>query len=148
MPENMRAQSNICGVEMDSLSARIAAAAHPDVSIATQGFETTRFADGSFDLAVGNVPFGDTPITGDPKYGGAGLLPHDYFLMKMIDEVRSGGLVAAITSSGTMDKLSERTRAELASRADLVTAIRLPSTTFEGAGASVMSDILNQGKQP
>ena len=142
MPENMRAQSNICGVEMDSLSARIAAATHPDVSIATQGFETTRFADGSFDLAVGNVPFGDTPITGDPKYGGAGLLPHDYFLIKMIDEVRSGGLVAAITSSGTMDKLSERTRAELAFRADLVTAMRLPSTTFEGAGTSVTSDIL------
>ena len=142
MPDDIRSESNICGVELDSLSARIAAAAHPDVNVASQGFETTRFADGSFDLAVGNVPFGDTPITGDPKYGGAALLPHDYFLMKMIDDVRSGGLVAAITSSGTMDKLSERTRAELAERADLVTAIRLPSTTFEGAGASVMSDIL------
>ena len=142
MPADLRAQSNVCGVELDSLSARIAAVAHPDVTVAAQGFETTRFADGSFDLAVGNVPFGDTPVTGDPKYGGLGLLPHDYFLMKMLDEVRSGGLVAAITSGGTMDKLSERTREALAARADLVTAMRLPSTTFAGAGTSVTSDLL------
>ena len=142
MPEEMRRESHICGVELDPLSARIAAAAHPDVRVAAQGFETTRFADGSFDLAIGNVPFGETPITADPRYGGAGLLPHDYFIMKMLDEVRDGGLVAAITSSGTMDKLSRRTRDMLAERADLVTAMRLPADTFAGAGTAVTSDIL------
>ena len=142
MPEEMRLESHVCGVELDALSARIAAAAHPDVRVAAQGFETTRFADGSFDLAIGNVPFGETPITADPRYGGAGLLPHDYFIMKMLDEVRDGGLVAAITSSGTMDKLSRRTRDMLAERADLVTAMRLPAETFAGAGTAVTSDIL------
>ena len=142
MPEEMRRESHVCGVELDALSARIAAAAHPDVRVAAQGFETTRFADGSFDLAIGNVPFGETPITADPRYGGAGLLPHDYFIMKMLDEVRDGGLVAAITSSGTMDKLSRRTRDMLAERADLVTAMRLPAETFAGAGTAVTSDIL------
>ena len=142
MPEEMRRESHVCGVEQDTLSARIAAAAHPDVRVAAQGFETTRFADGSFDLAIGNVPFGETPITADPRYGGAGLLPHDYFLMKMLDEVRDGGLVAAITSSGTMDKLSQRTRDMLSERADLVTAMRLPAETFAGAGTAVTSDIL------
>ena len=142
MPDEMRTKSHICGVELDALSARIAAAAHPDVMVTAQGFETTRFADGSFDLAIGNVPFGDTPIVTDPKYSGAGLLPHDYFLMKMLDEVRPGGLIAVITSSGTMDKLSERIRKDLSARADLVIAMRLPSTTFAGAGASVTSDIL------
>lgn len=142
MPAAMREQSNIFGIELDELSARIAAKAHPEAEISCQGFESTRFADGSFDLAIGNVPFGDTIITSDEKYMGENLRIHDYFLLKMLDEVRPGGMAAAITSSGTMDKQSPRVREMLAEKADLVTAIRLPASTFAGAGTSVVSDIL------
>lgn len=142
MPAAMREQSSLFGIELDELSARIAAKAHPDAEVSCQGFETTRFADGSFDLAIGNVPFGDTIITSDEKYMGENLRIHDYFLLKMLDEVRPGGMAAAITSSGTMDKQNPRIREMLAEKADLVTAIRLPDSTFAGAGTAVVSDIL------
>lgn len=142
MPEEMREESHVVGIEMDALSARIAKAAHKDVEIFHQSFQNSRFANGSFDLAVGNVPFGDSPIYGDSAYEGQGLLPHDYFLLKMLDEVRDGGLVAAITSSGTMDKTSAKVRARLAEKADLVTALRLPSDTFKAAGTAVTTDVL------
>ena len=142
MPKEMREESHVVGIEMDALSARIAKAAHKDVEIFHQSFQNSRFANGSFDLAVGNVPFGDSPIYGDSAYEGQGLLPHDYFLLKMLDEVRDGGLVAAITSSGTMDKASAKVRARLAEKADLVTALRLPSEAFKGAGTAVTTDIL------
>ena len=142
MPEEMRKESRLIGVEVDALSARIAKLAHPDAEISQQGFERTRFADGSFDLAISNVPFGDEIITGDPKYLGERLRIHDYFLNKMIDEVRPGGLVVAITSKGTMDKGKERVRAMLADKARLVTALRLPETAFSAAGTRVISDLL------
>lgn len=142
MPKEMRKESHVVGIEMDALSARIAKAAHKDVEIFHQSFQNSRFANGSFDLAIGNVPFGDSPIYGDSAYEGQGLLPHDYFLLKMLDEVRDGGLVAAITSSGTMDKASAKVRARLAEKADLVTALRLPSEAFKGAGTAVTTDIL------
>ena len=142
MPEEMRNESRLFGVEVDALSARIARLAHPDAEIAQQGFERTRFADGSFDLAISNVPFGDEIITGDPKYLGERLRIHDYFLNKMIDEVRPGGLVVAITSKGTMDKGKERVRSMLADKARLVTALRLPETAFSAAGTRVISDLL------
>ena len=142
MPKEMREESHVVGIEMDALSARIAKAAHKDVEIFHQSFQNSRFANGSFDLAIGNVPFGDSPIYGDSAYEGQGLLPHDYFLLKMLDEVRDGGLVAAITSSGTMDKASAKVRARLAEKADLVTALRLPSEAFKGAGTAVTTDIL------
>ena len=142
MPEQMREGSRLIGVEVDALSARIAALAHPDAEIAQQGFERTRFADGSFDLAISNVPFGNEIITGDPKYLGERLRIHDYFLNKMIDEVRPGGLVVAITSKGTMDKENVRVRSMLADKARLVTALRLPETTFSAAGTRVISDLL------
>ena len=142
MPKDMRAGSRLVGVEVDALSARIARLAHPDAEIAQQGFERTRFADSSFDLAISNVPFGDEIITGDPKYLGERLRIHDYFLSKMIDEVRPGGLVVAITSKGTMDKENERVRSKLADKAHLVTALRLPETTFSAAGTRVISDLL------
>ena len=142
MPEEMRKESRLIGVEVDALSARIAKLAHPDAEISQQGFERTRFADGSFDLAISNVPFGDEIITGDPKYLGERLRIHDYFLNKMIDEVRPGGLVVAITSKGTMDKDNERVRSMLADKARLVTALRLPETTFSAAGTRVISDLL------
>ena len=142
MPKEMREESHVVGIEMDALSARIAKAAHKDVEIFHQSFQNSHFANGSFDLAIGNVPFGDSPIYGDSAYEGQGLLPHDYFLLKMLDEVRDGGLVAAITSSGTMDKASAKVRARLAEKADLVTALRLPSEAFKGAGTAVTTDIL------
>ncbi len=142
MPKEMREESHVVGIEMDALSARIAKAAHKDVEIFHQSFQNSRFANGSFDLAIGNVPFGDSPIYGDSAYEGQGLLPHDYFLLKMLDEVRDGGLVAAITSSGTMDKASAKVRSRLAEKADLVTALRLPSEAFKGAGTAVTTDIL------
>ena len=142
MPQEIRENSHVCGIELDPLSARIAAVAYPDAAIAQQGFETTRFPDGSFDLAIGNVPFGEQIIVADEKHADEGLKIHEYFLQKMLDGVRPGGMVAAITSHYTMDKQSDKFRQALAARADLVTAIRLPASTFEGAGTSVVSDIL------
>ena len=144
MPENMKENSYIQGIELDGLSARIASyAQHAEhVRINQQSFETHRFANGSFDLAVGNVPFGNTRVYNDPKYATDGYLIHDYFLLKMVDAVRPGGLVAAITSSGTMDKASKRAREAFYLKAELVIAMRLPTTTFEGTGASVTTDIL------
>ena len=142
MPQELREKSRLYGVELDALSARIAAKAYPDADIAQQGFETTRFSDGSFDLAIGNVPFGSTTVSSDPKYRKDNLCIHDYFLTKMLDAVRPGGMVCAITSSGTLDKENPRLREALAKKAELVTAIRLPETAFQGAGTSVVSDIL------
>lgn len=144
MPEEMKESSHTVGIEIDGLSSRIARALYEEEGIAlhNQGFEENRFADGSFDLAIGNVPFGETHIYTDPKYAAQGPLVHDYFLQKMLDSVRPGGLAVAITSSGTMDKQSSRIREELYKKAELVTAMRLPNSTFENAGTSVSTDIL------
>ena len=114
---------------------------YPKAEVNVQGFETTRYADHSFDLAVGNVPFGNYRLM-DPKYAKNNFLIHDYFLAKMMDQVRPGGLVAAITSHGTMDKRDFKTREYLARRGELVRAIRLPNNAFKAAGTEVTTDIL------
>ena len=142
MPDSMRQNSRIFGIELDGLTSRIAAKAYPDVTMSNQGFETTSFAEDSFDLAISNVPFGNYPVTSDLAHRADGFLIHDYFLTKMLDEVRPGGLVAAMTTKGTMDKKDPKVRQYLARHAELITAIRLPNTAFQDAGTSVTTDIL------
>ena len=142
MPQDMREKSHIVGIELDSLSSRIAAQAYPDVAVHHQGFEASRFAKGSFDVAIGNVPFGNYRVTTDPEYRGQNLLVHDYFLAKMLDEVRPGGLVVALTSKGTMDKQDTSVREMLCRRANLIGAIRLPNHAFKAAGTDTTTDLL------
>lgn len=142
MPEEMREQSRISGVELDYLSAKIAEKLYPSVKVHQQGFEKSNFAPGSFDAAVGNVPFGDYSLS-DPKYNRLHLQIHDYFFAKSLDLVRPGGVVAFITSSGTLDKKNPSFRRYLAERAELVGALRLPNNAFlRNAGTRVTSDIL------
>lgn len=141
MPEEMRQKSNLFGVELDPLSARIAAKAHPDVQELNAPYEGVDVPDNSFDLAISNVPFGDYRVTTDPRYK-EGYLIHDYFLNKMTDQVRPGGLVVAITATGTLDKLDGSARENLARKAELVTAYRLPNTTFAEDGTKTPADIL------
>ena len=142
MPDDMRKNSHVFGVELDDLTSRITAKAYPDVTMSNQGFETTSFLNGSFDLAISNVPFGNYQVASDLSHRADNFLIHDYFLAKMLDDVRPGGLVVAMTSKGTMDKKAARVREYLARRAELVTAIRLPNTAFQEAGTSATTDIL------
>jgi len=142
MPESIREGSNIHGVELDPITARIAAHIYTDATISNQPFERTTYADGSFDLAISNVPFGEYRITSDVRYKKQRPYIHDYFISKMVDEVRPGGYVVAMTSSGTMDKKSSKAREDIAAKAELVGAIRLPNTAFNSSGTSVTSDIL------
>lgn len=142
MPSEMKAASHLFGVELDNMTSRIAALAHPEAEISNQGFEETKFANNSFDLAISNVPFGDYKVRTDLPYRDKGMMLHDYFIAKMVDQVRPGGIVAAITSSGTMDKVNDKARKYIASRAELVGAFRLPYTAFKGAGTEVTTDIL------
>lgn len=139
MPPAMRQKSHLSGVELDAVSAKIAAYLHEDTEVAHQGFETTTFPDGSFDLAITNVPFGNYKVE-DTKH--RGLSVHNYFTAKMLDEVRPGGLVAVVTSSFTMDQKDTSMRRALARYADLVSAVRLPNTAFAADGTEVVSDIL------
>lgn len=141
MPQEMQQDSHLYGVELDSLTGRMAKHLYPNAEVNIQGFETTKYKDHSFDLAVGNVPFGNYKLL-DPKYSKENFLIHDYFLAKMMDQVRPGGLVAAITSHGTMDKKDSKTREYLARRGELVRAIRLPNNAFKAAGTEVTTDIL------
>ena len=142
MPEGIREASNIHGVELDPITARIAAHSYTDAEISNQPFERTTYADNSFDLAISNVPFGEYRITSDVRYKKQRPYIHDYFISKMVDEVRPGGYVVAMTSSGTMDKRSAKVREDIAAKAELVGAIRLPNTAFNSSGTSVTSDIL------
>ena len=142
MPDDMRKNSHVFGVELDDLTSRITAKAYPDVTMSSQGFETTSFSNGSFDLAISNVPFGNYQVASDLAHRADNFLIHDYFLAKMLDDVRPGGLVVAMTSKGTMDKKDAKVREYLARRAELVTAIRLPNTAFQEAGTSATTDIL------
>ena len=142
MPEGIREASNIHGVELDPITAQIASHIYTDATISNQPFERTTYADGSFDLAISNVPFGDYRITSDVRYKKQRPYIHDYFVSKMVDEVRPGGYVVAMTSSGTMDKKSAKAREDIAAKAELVGAIRLPNTAFNSSGTSVTSDIL------
>ena len=141
LPEEMK-QSNVYGVELDSISGQIARHLYPQSAITIQRFEETGFSNNFFDVAVGNVPFGDFKVL-DRSYDKESFLIHDYFFAKSIDKVRPGGVVAFVTSSGTMDKKDDSVRKYLANRCDLLGAVRLPNTTFKGlAGTEVTSDIL------
>ena len=141
LPERMK-DSQLTGVELDSISGRIARKLYPNADIKITGYENTKFADNSFDFAVGNVPFGDYSLH-DKRYDKEHLLIHDYFFVKSLDKVRPGGVVAFVTSKGTLDKANPAARRLMAERADLLGAIRLPNTAFKAnAGASVTTDIL------
>ncbi len=142
MPNNLRGTTNVTGVELDSISSRIATQLYPGNTIINSGYEKTSFTNDSFDVAIGNVPFGDFKVN-DREYNKENFLIHDYFFAKTLDKVRPGGIVAFITSKGTLDKESENVRRYLAERADLVGAIRLPNTAFrDAAGTLVTSDII------
>ena len=140
MPSEVAEHTNIYGVEIDSISGRIAKQLYPDADIQITGFESTHFQNGSFDAAVGNVPFGDLNFP-DKQYGTTKL--HDFFFAQTLDKVKEGGIVAFVTSKGTLDKKDESFRRQLAEKADLVGAVRLPNTAFKAnAGTEVTSDIL------
>lgn len=141
MPEQLRG-SRFFGVEKDSISGRIAKFLYPQAEIQVKGFEETDFPDNFFDVAVDNVPFGDFKVY-DRKYNAENFKIHDYFVAKSIDKVRPGGIVAVITTKGTMDKKNNSVRKYLAERAELVVAVRLPNSAFKAeAGTEVTSDIL------
>lgn len=134
--------SRLYGVEVDGLSGRIAKQLYPDAKISITGFEDTAYPDNFFDAVVGNVPFGDYKVF-DPKYNKYNFRIHDYFLAKALDQVRPGGMVAVITTKGTLDKSNPTIRRYLAQRAKLVGAVRLPNTAFkDNAGTEVTADIL------
>ena len=141
MPENMRS-SELHGVELDDLTGRIAKQLYPDADIQIKGFEKTTFANNSFDVVIGNVPFGNYKVN-DKDYNKNNFLIHDYFIAKSLDKVHPGGVVAVVTSKGTMDKENDYIRKYIAQRAELLGAIRLPDTVFKAnAGTEVVSDIL------
>jgi hypothetical protein len=136
------AQSKVYGVELDSISGRIAQQLYQNSSISVNGFEKVQMPDSFFDVAIGNVPFGDFKVL-DKQYDKHHWLIHDYFFGKTLDKVRPGGIVAFITSKGTMDKDNSAVRKYLAQRADLIGAIRLPNNAFkQNAGTEVTSDII------
>lgn len=141
VPEKYQ-QSNLYGVEIDSLTGRIAGQLYQKADITIGGFEKTKYPDDFFDLAIGNVPFGEYKVH-DKRYDKQNLLIHDYFLTKTLDKVRPGGIVAFITTKGTLDKVNSKVREELAQKADLLGAIRLPNNAFKAnAGTEVTSDII------
>ena len=141
LPDSM-SESKIYGVELDTVSAGIAQQLYQKSSIAAQGFEEANLPDSFFDAVVGNVPFGDFKVP-DKRYDKHKFLIHDYFFAKSLDKLRPGGVMALITSKGTMDKENPAVRKYIAQRADLLGAIRLPNNTFKGnAGTEVVSDIL------
>ena len=141
LPENLN-QSKLYGVELDSISGRIAKLLYPDANIQIKGFEKTDYPNDFFDVAIGNVPFGAYKVN-DRQYDRYNSMIHDYFLAKTIDQLRPGGVAALITTKGTMDKASPEVRKYLAERADLLGAIRLPNTAFKAnAGTEVSADIL------
>ena len=141
LPDSMR-DSKLYGVELDSVSGRIARQLYQRASIAVQGYETTQLPDSFFDGAIGNVPFGQFKVA-DKRYDKHNFLIHDYFFAKTLDKVRPGGIIALVTSKGTMDKENPAIRKYIAQRADLLGAIRLPNDTFKrAAGTDVTSDIL------
>lgn len=141
MPAPMQ-RSKLYGVELDSISGRIAKQLYQNANISITGFENTTYPDNFFDVVVGNVPFGDYKVF-DPKYNKYNFRIHDYFLAKALDQVRPGGIVAVITTKGTLDKANPTIRKYLAERAELVGAIRLPNTAFkDNAGTEVTADIL------
>ena len=142
MPADMRDSSRLYGVELDSISGRIAQQLYPQDRIQVRGFEQTHFNNNSFDVVIGNVPFGDYRVS-DKAYDKHKFKIHDYFAAKSVDKVKPGGVVAIVTSKFTMDKLSEKARRYLAERCDLLGAIRLPESAFKkNAGTETTTDIL------
>ena len=141
LPDSMSA-SKLYGVELDSITGRIAQQLYPDANITVRGFEKTNFPRDFFDLAVGNVPFGNYPVN-DREYNKLKFSIHNYFFAKTLDRVRPGGVVAFVTSRYTMDSKDDTVRKHLAERADLLGAIRLPNNAFKAnAGTEVVSDII------
>ncbi len=141
LPEAL-SDSKLYGIEKDDISGRIAKLLYPKAEIKIKGFEETQYPDNFFDVAVGNVPFGDYKLY-DPKYAKQNFRIHDYFFAKALDKIRPGGIVAFITSKGTLDKANPSVRKYLAERAELMGAIRLPNTAFrDSAGTDVTSDII------
>ena len=139
MPSEMRKHSKLYGVELDGLTGRIAKQLYPNADITIDGFQNNNFVNNSFDVAVGNVPFASDTITYDKK----SLQIHDYFFAETLDKVRPGGVVAFVTSKGTLDKKDSSFRKMLAEKADLVGAVRLPNNAFKrAAGTEVTSDII------
>ena len=141
LPQEMQS-SKLYGVELDSISGKIAKQLYQKANIKIQGYEKSDFPDSFFDIAIGNVPFGDFKVN-DKRYDKNNFLIHDYFFAKTLDKVRPGGVIAFVTSKGTMDKASPEVRKYLAQRAELLGAIRLPDNTFtKNAGTKVTSDII------
>ena len=141
LPSEMN-KSKVYGVELDSISGNIAKKLYPENNIQVKGFEETTFSNNFFDVAIGNVPFGEFKVS-DRDYDKNNFMIHDYFFAKSIDKVRSGGVIAFVTSSGTMDKKDDSIRRYLGARCELLGAIRLPNDTFKGmAGTEVTSDII------
>lgn len=141
IPESMKG-SKVYGIELDSISGNIARRLYPESNVQVKGFEETSFSNNFFDVAIGNVPFGEFKVN-DRLYDKNNFLIHDYFFAKSIDKVRSGGVIAFITSSGTMDKKDDSIRRYLGAKCELLGAIRLPNNTFKGmAGTEVTSDII------
>ena len=140
MPSSLAENSTIYGVELDSLTARIAHCLYPKANIQNKGYEQTIFEDNTFDVVVGNVPFGEySPY--DAAYKEEYLI-HDYFFIKSLDKLKAGGIAALITSHGTLDKTTAAPRIEMYRRAELIGALRLPNNAFSSAGTEVVSDIL------
>ena len=139
IPESMDAK--MYGVELDSLSGRIARQLYQMNGITIDGYENTNFPDSFFDVAIGNIPFEQFKVL-DKKYDKYNFLIHDYFFAKTLDKVRPGGVIAFVTSSGTLDKENPSVRKYIAQRADFLGAIRLPDNAFSGAGTRVMTDII------
>ena len=153
MPEDILRRATITGIEIDPLTASIAKVLYPNADIRPQPFEQSKLADGYFDLAISNIPFGDYPVH-DPRWNAYKLPIHDYFFAAALEKVRPGGLVLFITSRGTMDKLDSTLRELLSNRTELLGAIRLPNDAFKrNAGTEVTTDIvmlrrLRQGEAP
>lgn len=141
MPSNIMDNSKLYGVEIDDISGRIAKQLYPNANIKITGFENATYSNNSFDVAIGNVPFGNFSVS-DQEYNKNNFLIHDYFFAKAIDKVKPTGIIAFITSSGTMDKENDNVRKYIAERCDLIGAIRLPNNAFNNAGTSVTSDII------
>ena len=141
IPENLD-ECKMYGIELDTISGNIARQLYQKNTIAVKGYEDVELPDSFFDVAIGNVPFGDFKIT-DRRYDKNNFLIHDYFFAKTLDKVRPNGVIAFITSKGTMDKQNEKVRKYICQRAELIGAIRLPNNTFKGnAGTVVTSDII------
>ncbi|GHU58170.1 hypothetical protein FACS1894133_2420 [Clostridia bacterium] len=141
LPESMR-YSKLYGVELDGITGRIVKLLYPNADIQVKGFEKTNFQDNSFDVAIGNVPFGSYGVS-DPKYNNHNFLIHDYFFAKTIDKVKPGGIVAFVTSKGTLDKNNQKLREYIAKKSDLIGAVRLPNNAFKAnANTEVTTDII------